>query len=167
MPRKRRSPVAERDPADRPLTPRQQRLVDIALAAGSEGRHLSRKQLGEAAGFGKGEAARVTAARTLTLPNVRAAIVQGIRETAQSDAADTYATLRLIARKARSTRDRVVAAKEVLTIAGVTGDAGGYSGPPVAIQIVFRTDAARLLEAPPAALGPALRRPENSHMAED
>jgi hypothetical protein len=136
MPRKRRSAVATTDPAERPLTPRQQRLVDIALAAGSEGRHLTRMQLGEAAGYGKGEVARTTAVRTLALPNVRAAIINGIREQAQGDAADAYATLRFVARKARSTRDRITAAKEVLGLAGVVGDAA-HTGPGVTIQFHF------------------------------
>ncbi|MBW6397626.1 hypothetical protein KPL78_07210 [Roseomonas sp. HJA6] len=128
----------------RTLTERQQRLVDIALAAGSEGRHLTRQQLGEAAGFGKGEVARVTATRTLGLPHVRAALMEGIRETAQGDVADSYATLRFVARKARSTRDRVMAAREVLILAGVSGEPA-YTGPAVKIEIILKDPVARAM----------------------
>ncbi|MBR0661341.1 hypothetical protein [Neoroseomonas oryzicola] len=167
MPRGQRSDATPADPANRPLTERQRRLVEIALQAASDGRLLSRRQLGEASGFGSGDVARVQASRTLGLPHVRAAIVAGVREQAQTDAADSYATLRFIARKARSTRDRLGAAREVLSIAGVTGSEGGYTGPPVALQIVFRSpDAAALLQAAPV-VHAVTQRPAVPHMAEE
>jgi hypothetical protein len=119
------------------FTARQQRLVDVALAAESEGRHLTRQRLGVAAGFGKGEAARVTATRTPHL----AARPQRHRGRhpgdSAGDAADAYATLRFVARKARATRDRVIAAREVLGLARVAGEAA-FTGPAVQVHIVLK-----------------------------
>ena len=167
MPRTRRSDVAEREPGDRALTAKESRLVEVALQAASEGKILTRQSLGEAAGFGKGEGARVSASRALRRPAVRQALLQGLRETAQADVGDAYAVLRHVARSARSTRDRVVAAREVLSIAGVTGSEGGYTGPPVALQIVFRSpDAAALLQAAPV-MHAIPQRPAVPHMAEE
>lgn len=155
MPRKR-SAVARTDPTNRPLTSREKRLVELLVAAASEGRDLSRQELGEAAGYGSGESARVQTYRALARPRVRAAIIAALRDAAQADAPGAYGVLRHVARTARSTRDRVTAASRLLEVAGVVGGDRVATGPAVMVQIAFRTDAAELLRRPPEAVVPGV-----------
>jgi hypothetical protein len=63
--------------------------------------------------------------------------VKGIRETAQGDVADSYATLRFVARAAKSTRDRIMAARETLDLAGVAREATPIGGHGIQLQIVL------------------------------
>lgn len=121
MTRKNTPAVSKRDPSARAITPRQQRLINVLIASASEGKSLSKQELGEAAGFGKGETARTETYRTLKRPAVRAALLAGIAEAAQIDAPGAYAVLRHVADNARSTRDRVTSARTILEMAGAVG----------------------------------------------
>lgn len=102
------------------------------------------------------------AGHILAHPNVRAAIVNGIREQAQGDAADAYATLRFVARKARSSRDRVLAAEKVLDLAGVAGEPA-HTGPGIQVNVmltdpVAAAQFAALIKACDEARAPHLQR---------
>jgi hypothetical protein len=137
MPRRKRPAIVARSLAPG-LAPKQAQLVQVVLdAAAAGGRFPTRQQLGERAGYGSGEAARVSASRTLALDHVREAIAVGLRQMAQVDAALAYSSLRIAAGNANSARDRIAASREILHFAGMSGPAP-HNGPAVAIQIVFR-----------------------------
>lgn len=166
MPRTPRSAVAPADTTPS-LTAKESKLVAAVLEAAAEGTKFpTRQQLGTIAGYGTGDTARTQCCRALGRPHVRQAIREGLEQIAGVDVARSYQTLRLASERAPSHRDRIAAAGRILDLAGM-GRPDGLTGPGVAIQIVFRTDAARLLEAPPAALVPAQRRAQQLSAAED
>lgn len=126
------------DGRNAPLTEKQQRLVTAIVEAASRGNHISREAAGTAAGYGKGDVARVSASRSLGLPAVRQALMVALRDAAQVDAAGSYATLRWLERRAPSHRVRLDASLAGLRVAGLDQGGQAQGGGGVAIQIVFR-----------------------------
>lgn len=138
--------------AERDLTEKEQRLIEAIVHAASRGASVTREQAGTAAGYGRGEVARIQASRALQRPAVRAALTQALQEAAQVDAASSLAVLRHLERKAKSERVRLDAALGGLRIGGLDAQQAASGGQGVAIQIVFRTDAGALLAQPPRAV---------------
>lgn len=124
---------------ERRLTPQERRLVEVIVEAASEGKALTRGEAGKLAGYGgTDESARVQASRALARPEVRNALINGIREAAQSDVGSSYAVIRHLTDRAESGRVKLDAAREHLLIAGVRAADEGPRGPAVAIQVVFQ-----------------------------
>ncbi len=148
MARHPRSAVAVADTPDRALTERENRLVTVICAAAMEGKSLTRQEAGEAAGFGSGESARVSASRALPRPAVRQALLAHLRETAEVGAPDAFAVLRHVAASPGSQRDRLLAARELLSLAGLVGEPGPRVGT-VTLELHMRPEYVRALNAPP------------------
>lgn len=130
------------------LTEREAKLVEVIIQAASEGRSITREQAGTAAGYEAGDGARVSAHRALKRPDVRKALMEGLRECAQVDAADAYAVLRHLASAGRSERVRADVALNLARMGGLDAPQGFGGGGGVAVQIVFRTDVGTLLTQP-------------------
>ncbi|MCK8785225.1 hypothetical protein M0638_12600 [Roseomonas sp. NAR14] len=131
--------------AQRALTEKEQRLVDAIVHAASRGASVTREQAGTAAGYGRGDVARIQASRALARPAVRAALTKALQEAAQIDAASSLAVLRHLERRATSERVRLDAALAGLRIGGLDQSAQQATGAGVTVQIVFRTDAGETL----------------------
>lgn len=136
------------------LTEKERRLVDVIVHASSRGTELTREQAGTAAGYGRGEVARVQASRALQRPHVRAALMDGLRECATIDAAASYGVLRHLGRKATSERVRLDAALAVARIGGLDQGTAPPPGPGVVLNLHLDPALATLLAqrqaAPPA-----------------
>lgn len=141
-------PRSSATPGERDLTEKEQRLIEAIVHAASRGATITREQAGTAAGYGRGEIARIQASRALQRPVVRAALMQALQEAAQVDVAGSLAVLRHLERKAKSERVRLDAALGGLRIGGLDAQQQANNGPGVAIQIVFKTDAGALLAQP-------------------
>ena len=126
-------------PAKKPrrLTEKEARLVEVIVQAASRGVELTREQAGSAAGYGRGEVARVGAHRALARPEVRTALTEALRETASVDAAGAYAIVRHLARKASSDRVRLDAAVTGLRIGGVDMQSISPSGPSITLNLAL------------------------------
>jgi hypothetical protein len=147
-----RRPVTQQNP-NRTLTQREQALVEIYAQAAADGRDITRTDAGRLAGYsGTTESSRIQASRALARPAVRNALMERIKELAQADVPFAYGVIRHVAAKATSTRDKLGAASKLLDVAGMTGGTGAQSGPGVAIQIVFQTQAGAVLAQPAGAV---------------
>lgn len=142
-----------RDPADRPLTAKQRRLIDVLMTAAAEGKELTREEAGRLAGYGSTpDSSRVAVYEALRAPHVRRALIQAAQEANQTQVPAYLAAIRHVAGKAKSNRDRLGAARLGLEMAGLVGPGAGMAhvGPAVAIQLVFRDPAAAAaLQVPP------------------
>lgn len=130
-----------RDPADRPLTPRQRRLVDVLIAAAAEGKELTREEAGRLAGYGSTpDSSRVAVYEALRAPHVRRALIQAAQVANQTQVPAYLAAIRHVAGNAKSNRDRLGAARLGMEMAGLVGPGAATAplGPAVAIQFVFR-----------------------------
>jgi hypothetical protein len=110
------------------LTDKQAAVVEALCTAAEKGIELNRQTLGELAGYGKGETARVGAQRALGHPLVREAIMERLKAMALMDAPAALATLRQV-RATGTTSNRLTAAVESLRIAGLGGEQAANVAP--------------------------------------
>lgn len=103
----------KREMTQRPLTTRQQALVDVMVAEG-----LNTTQAAKAAGYAEGKAGYVTAAKTLKLPHVQQYMMQRIAEQLGTNAAFAAAKVMKLAGSAKSEYVQLEAAKDILDRAG-------------------------------------------------
>lgn len=129
------APPSERQ---RALTPKERMLVDVVAEAAGQGRELTNSQAGTLAGYGTGETARVAASRAFKRPEVRAALLNRVREVSQETVAAPFAVIRHLATASTSQRTRLEAATKHLAMAGMMDAEAGARGPAVAIQIVLQ-----------------------------
>lgn len=95
------------------LTDKQRALVDIVVATGSNLREAA-----EAAGYAKGEGARVSASRTLRLPHVQQYMMQRIGEQLGVNAMGAVAQVAKLASGAKSEYVQLQASQDILDRAG-------------------------------------------------
>lgn len=95
------------------LTDKQRALVDTIVATG-----CNMREAGEAAGYAKGEGARVSAIRTLKLPHVQQYMMQRIGEQLGVNAMGAVSTVNKLARGAKSEYVKLQAAQDILDRAG-------------------------------------------------
>lgn len=95
------------------LTAKQMALVDHLVATGG-----SLKAAAEAAGYAKGESARVNASKTVRLPHVQSYMMQRIAETIGLNAAGAAAQVMKLASGAKSEYVQLEASKDILDRAG-------------------------------------------------
>lgn len=119
----------------RGLTGKESQLVAIIVEAASQGRRLTREQAGTAAGYGRGETARVQASRALARKPVREALMDALREIAAVDAAGAYAVVQRLMTASKSDRVRLDAANLHLRVAGMDQPLPGPTGPSVMLNL--------------------------------
>lgn len=138
---RRKAAAPGNNPADKPLTERQQRLVEVLIAAAAEGKELSREEAGRLAGYGgTPECSRTSTYTALKQPNVRRALIEAAQIANQTQVPAYLAAVRHIAGKAKSTRDRLGAARLGMEMAGMVGQGAtgaAVAGAGVRLQIVL------------------------------
>jgi hypothetical protein len=131
------------------LTDKQKRLADLWMKAKVEGANFTTADLAEAAGYqGTKEALYVSASRTLALPYVREYLHSKARDHLRDGAVDVAITLRALSTGAQSERVRADTAARLAAGLGLIDGERPDSGPGVAIQIVFQTQAGAVLAQP-------------------
>lgn len=95
------------------LTDKQRALVDTIVATG-----CNMREAGEAAGYAKGEGARVSAIRTLKLPHVQQYMMQRIGEQLGVNAMGAVSTVNRLAKGAKSEYVQLQASQDILDRAG-------------------------------------------------
>lgn len=95
------------------ITDKQKALVDIIVATG-----CNLREAGEAAGYAKGEGARVSASRTLRLPHVQQYMMQRIGEQLGVNAMGAVAQVAKLASGAKSEYVQLQASQDILDRAG-------------------------------------------------
>lgn len=138
---RRKAAAPGNNPADKPLTERQQRLVEVLIAAAAEGKELSREEAGRLAGFGgTPECSRTSTYAALKQPNVRRALIEAAQIANQTQVPAYLAAVRHIAGRAKSTRDRLGAARLGMEMAGIVGPGtagAAVAGAGIRMQIVL------------------------------
>jgi phage terminase small subunit len=95
------------------ITDKQRALVDTIVATG-----CNMREAGEAAGYAKGEGARVSAIRTLKLPHVQQYMMQRIGEQLGVNAMGAVSAVNRLAKGAKSEYVQLQAAQDILDRAG-------------------------------------------------